>query len=161
MLLGPSLAFADGQNVYDFVFTGAIYPDTPFGSTPPEFCGPCESFTVTFLANSPTLPFPGIGQPFSPSLSAYDVNVVIGNQIVPQNGTGSFGFDGTEQLVFPGRAVYIGEAGRSGFCAGWFEHRISVQFPDPLNGNFYVADNGVAGCFLPGGNSGPVLRCSK
>ena len=123
MLLVPSLAFADGQNVYDFVFIGTIYPDIPFGSTPPEFCGPCESFTVTFLANSPTLPFPGVNQPFSASLSAYDVNVVIGNQIVLQNGTGSFGFDGTEQLsYFPGEgAVSIGGGWSFGSSAlEWF-----------------------------------------
>jgi hypothetical protein len=123
VLLVPSLAFADGQNVYDFVFIGTIYPDIPFGSTPPEFCGPCESFTVTFLANSPTLPFPGVNQPFSASLSAYDVNVVIGNQIVLQNGTGSFGFDGTEQLsYFPGEgAVSIGGGWSFGSSAlEWF-----------------------------------------
>jgi hypothetical protein len=163
VLLVPSLAFADGQNVYDFVFIGTIYPDIPFGSTPPEFCGPCESFTVTFLANSPTLPFPGVNQPFSASLSAYDVNVVIGNQIVLQNGTGSFGFDGADQLGYsPGDgATYIG--------GGWsFESPalewggtpdFGVQFPDPLNGAGYVADDGVAGCSLPGNDSGPVL-CS-
>jgi hypothetical protein len=88
------------------------------------------------------------------------MNVVIGNQIVLQNGTGGFGFDGTEQLsYFPGEgAVYIGAWSFGSPALGWFGTAdFGVQFPDPLNGNFYAADDGAAGCVLPGSNSEPVL----
>lgn len=164
LVLMPSLAFADGENVYDFVFTGTIFPDVPFGTTPPP--NPSrESFTVTFLANSPTLTFPGPNDPFSASLSAYDVNVVIGNQIVEQGGTGAFSFSGTEQVGYtPGQAAFY-----FGCCWGFSSDALSwgsgfgspdfvVQFPDPLNGASYAADSSTAGCFVPpGNNSGPVL----
>jgi hypothetical protein len=154
VLLVPSLASADGENVYDFVFTGTIFPDTPFfGGTPPEFCG-CETFTLTFLANSPTLAFPGPNQPFSADLSAYDVKVVINNQIVLQNGTGSFGFGGVEQLGYQAGqgASYIGGGwGFSSDALSWFgTPDFGVPFPDPLDGADFSADDGVAGCNLPG-----------
>ena len=86
LVLVSPLAYADNGNVYDFVFTGSYAPDVPFGGdVPPDTI--FIPFTVTFLADSPTLPFPGKGDPFSATLSAYDVNVVIGNQVVLQDGT--------------------------------------------------------------------------
>lgn len=160
-LLVPSLAFADGENVYDFAFTGSYAPDLPFGATevPPDTT--FVPFTVTFLANSPVLPLPGLGQSFSsPDLSAYDVNVVISNQIVLQNGTGDFGFGGGDQVGYQpgpgGGAVYFGGGGSFGSPALQFFGTMDfgVQFPDPLDGNFYAVEEG--GCRLPG-IQGPVL----
>ena len=154
LVLIPSLAFADGENVYDFAFTGSYAPDLPFGTTdvPPD--ATFVPFTVTFLASSPVLPFPGENQPFSANLSAYDVNVVINGQIVEQGGTGGFGFDGVEQLGYHAGqgAVYIGGGWAfSSDALSWFgTPDFGVQFPDPLNGAFYAADNGVAGCNVPG-----------
>src|SRR5580765_6850385 len=158
MLLVPSLAFADGQNVYDFFFTG-IVTDTPFGGFPPTSCfsPSCERFTVTFLANSPTLPFPGKGDPFSAALNAYDVDIVIGNQVVLQDGTGAFAFAGRDQGPYdptPGRGTnYFGSTWSFQSSAlTWFGAPFfALSFPDPLNAA-YAADI-IAGCTVPGNNT--------
>jgi hypothetical protein len=161
MLISPA-AYADTQNVYDFTFTGTIYPDQgAFAQIPPNCCSPFENFTVTFLANSPALAFPGANQPFSATFSAYDVNVVINNQIVLQGGTGSFGFNGVEQLGYQAGmgASYIGGGWSfSSSALTWGgTPDFGLQFPDPLNGGGYVSDDGVAACGVPGSTTEPVL----
>src|SRR5215813_10209879 len=132
----PTTAIADQENVYDFVFTGSYAPDLPYGTTDVPSDATFLPFTVSFLANSPLLPFPGKNEPFSASLSAYDVNVVINGQIVLENGTGSFGFDGREQLNYQagGGAVYIGGGWEfSSSALGWFgTPDFVLGFPDPL-----------------------------
>jgi len=166
LVLAPSLAFASGENVYDFVFTGSFFPDVPFGSFPDGPDVRSEFFTVTFLANSPTLPFPAKDATFnSPTLNAYDVTVVIGGQIVLQNGTGDFGFGGGDQVSYQagpgGGALYFG--GGWSFASSalrWFGGSdFGMQFPDPLNGAHYATDNESNGCFVPPGTdtTGPVL----
>ena len=164
LVLTPSLAFADQENVYEFDFTGAI-SDVPFDTTDPSDAK-FVPFTVTFFANSPTLPFPAKGQPYFASVSAYDVNVVINGQTVEQVGIGGFGFSGTDQEFYdasPGGGVYyIGTGwGFSSDALSWGlgSPDFGLPFPDPLNGANYTADNGEAGCFVPPATdtSGPVL----
>jgi PEP-CTERM motif len=161
LLLMSPVAYADTQNVYDFVFTGVIYPDQgAFASIPDNCCVPYELFTLTFLAKSPTLAFPAANQPFSASLSAYDVNLVINSQIVLQDSTGSFGFNGIQQLGYTAGegAGYIGGGWSfSSSALNWGgTPDFGLQFPDPLNGGNYNADDGSAACSLPGGTE-PVL----
>jgi hypothetical protein len=150
LVLVSPLAYADNENVYDFVFTGSYAPDVPFGGdVPPDTT--FVPFTVSFLADSPVLPFPGKGQPFSASLSAYDVNVVVGNQLVLQDGTGAFEFEGHSQISYtPGEsAFYFGVGGFSSSAlsfSGGLD--FGVGFHDPLNGTPYYTDTSL-GCFLP------------
>jgi hypothetical protein len=106
------------------------------------------------LAKSPTLAFPAANQPFSASLSAYDVNLVINGQIVLQDATGSFGFNGIQQLSWqPTGASYIGGGWSfSSSALTWGgTPDFGLPFPDPLNGGNYNADDGSAACSLPGG----------
>jgi hypothetical protein len=153
-LISPA-AYADTQNVYDFVFTGVIYPGVdPFTPPFPGCCVPTDTFSLSFLSKSPTLAFPGANEPFSANLSAYDVNLVINNQIVLQDGTGRFGFNGVQQLGYGAGnyASYIG--GGWSFSSGALTWGgtpdFGLQFPDPLNGAGYAADDGLAICQLPG-----------
>jgi hypothetical protein len=153
IVLVPSLAYADGQNVYEFDFTGAI-SDSPCCS-PPRDNAKFENFTVTFLSNSPTLPFPGPGDPFSASLNAYDVQVVIGNQVVLQDGTGAFAFGGRDQGSYtPGEGVfYFGyQLSFSSAALTFFgiAPDFSIGFPDPLNAGYSAGDGG---CSVPGTNT--------
>jgi len=167
LALGSPLAYADNQNVYDFVFTGGVFPDTSAFSNPlPTCCVPFETFTLSFLAKSPTLAFPGMNDPFSASLQAYDVNLVIGNQIALQGGTGTFSFSGTDQLSWQaapgGGTFYVGTGWSfSSSALSWGEAGspdFSLAFPDPLNGADFAADDGFAGCELPGNPQ--VVLCS-
>src|SRR5262249_18024181 len=85
------------------------------------------------------------------SLSAYDVNVVIGNQVVLQDGTGAFDFEGHSQIGYtPGESAFyfgVGEFSSSAlsFGAGL---DFGIGFHDPLNGTHYYADGSLA-CVLP------------
>jgi len=158
LVLVSPLAYADDENVYDFVFTGSYAPDVPFGgdvSSDTTFV----PFTVNFLANSPVLPFPGKGQPFSASLSAYDVNVVIGNQVVLQDGTGAFEFEGHDQIGYtPGESAFYFGSGAFSSSALSFGGGLDfgIGFHDPLNGTPYLTDTSL-GCVLPGN---PDFRAS-
>jgi len=148
LVLVPSVAYADQENVYDFSFTGIIN-DT---LTPPQFClaPSCERFTVTFLANSPPLPFPGENQPFSASLNAYDVEIVIANQTVLQDGSATFAFDGGPPVGYEAgnHALYFGGWSFSSSALTWFGSAdFLLAFPDPLNAS-YTSDGGAV-CKVP------------
>jgi hypothetical protein len=147
LALMPALAYADQENVYDFVFNGVVYDGSPPDNTA------SERFTVTFLANSPTLPFPGEGDPFSASLNAYDVDITIGNQMVLQDGTGAFAFVARDQISYlPGESVgyFGGNWSFSSSALTWFGGLESgMHFPDPLNA-IYTSGGQVVPCTVSG-----------
>jgi len=158
--LGPAAAVvlamcgtvqADQQNVYDFAFTGTYYPDTPFPPTSPVNPMTSVDFTVTFLANSPTLPFPPNGAFFGASVNAYDIRVIVNNNIVQQGGTGTFGFNGSQIGGYP-NGLWIG--GDWGFDSASFAWGGVEDFglgnPDPLNGAAFNDELGETGCSVGG-----------
>lgn len=148
------IAHAQQQNVYDFVFTGTYYPDDPFGSG--RFgTGPAVDFTVTFLANSPTLPLPPFGASFGAAVNAYVVNVTAGSQIIEQNGKGGFSFNGLEIGLGPSGEWIGGGWDFSTTSFAWDGvEEFGLGNPDPLHHAGYWDLLGETWCSV--GTSGPV-----
>jgi len=154
-LLLALIASTAQANLYDFALQGTYYPDYVLGTFPIETGSAYVPFTVTFLANSPVLPFPTSGEYFSASVNAYDVDVIIGGEIIEQGGTGAFAFNGVQFGPYP-NGDWIGGGwsfDTQAFSFGGTED-FALGNPDPLSGAHYNDEPGETLCY-----SGALYLC--
>jgi len=135
------------MGVYNFSFSGALSTNCTFPPPVSSVCNLADTFSLSFLANSPAIPLAPNQDYFSASLNAYDVNVALNGTTVMQSGTGTFSFEGPDAGSFP-QGPYFGgfQFTNTAFSFGGSADFDLGRTSDALNGAGFLSDDDVSSC---------------